>query len=287
MTDDTEREDRLREINDALQHWRQGDCTVGDHWFVHRVDPRQPLTEAAQDADDTESDLIEVPVSGFVVLTQTCDIVRDCTRRPYVEIAPLVEIGDDMLDDIERARRPQYAYIRGVADRRLVADLDRVMTMEKSVLADWKRVPGCETDLQQRRLVEALKRKRSRFAFPDDFTELATKLQKRINNKHGRASVEGNALRALREIRVAAAPSWDTDAVELTFYFIRDSGQANFEGQNWQDLQQKWLALVPKRGRFISVNGTVVTFADLTAQDYLESDPLDLDHLSSAADGDV
>ncbi len=61
-----------------------------------------------------------------------------------------------MLDDIERARRPQYAYIRGVADRRLVADLDRVMTMEKSVLADWKRVPGCETDLQQRRLVEAL-----------------------------------------------------------------------------------------------------------------------------------
>ena len=35
------------------------------------------------------------------------------------------------------------------------------------------------------------------------------------------------------------------------------------------------------RGRFTSVDGQVATLQEMTAQDYADSDPLDLDHLST------
>ena len=34
-------------------------------------------------------------------------------------------------------------------------------------------------------------------------------------------------------------------------------------------------------GRFRSVDGVITSLDDLTARDYVESDPLDLDHLSA------
>jgi hypothetical protein len=38
---------------------------------------------------------------------------------------------------------------------------------------------------------------------------------------------------------------------------------------------------LPPSGRFISIDGLVVTLDDMTGADYVASDPLDLDHLSS------
>ena len=38
---------------------------------------------------------------------------------------------------------------------------------------------------------------------------------------------------------------------------------------------------LPQSGRFVRVDGLVQTLDDLTARDYVESDPLDLDHLST------
>lgn len=168
-----------------------------------------------------------------------------------------------------------------MADKLLVADLDRVMTVEKAVVAEWERVPGCDTDEDIRRFALCLARKRARFAFPDDFTALAARLQRRLLEKHHKQSDEGRGLRALREIRVRAAPYWDAPEVELLFWFIRDGDQPNFEGMSWDTLLEHWLRLFPEAERFTSIDGVVVTLEDLTARDYVESDPLDLDHLST------
>jgi hypothetical protein len=118
------------------------------------------------------------------------------------------------LEEIRRLKRPQYAYIAGVAEYNL-ADLDRVMTVEKAVIATWAKIQGCKSDADTRSLGEALARKRSRFAFPDDFNRFAQKLQQRMQKRHDKADDDGVALRALREIRVQAAPAWDAERVEL------------------------------------------------------------------------
>lgn len=272
--------DHSAELDELLKHWRQGDCVLGDQWFVFRIAPEAPLTEEAIAAAERDIENAEVAVRGFSVLTQTCDIVRACAKRPFLEVCPLVKVEASTLREIKRGRRPNYAYIPGVAERHLVADLDRVMTVEKAVVARWDRVRGCCDDNEARRLSLALARKRARFAFPNDFVEFAAPLISRLSKKHNKNSGEGRALRSLREIRVRAAPSWDAKTVELMFWFIREEGEPTFEGQRWDDFLDAWLRLVPVNGRFVKVDGVVFTLGDLTAQDYVESDPLDLDHLS-------
>lgn len=272
----------IKEVDEVLKNWSQGDCVLGEYWFMHRFNPQQPLTKSSQDSvnQDTEADITEDEVLGFAVVTQTCDLLRSCRDRPFVEVVPLVEVNKQLLLEIQKARRPQFAYISGVAELNLVADLDRVMTVEKAVVAQWERKQGCFNDEEIRALGLALSKKRARFAFPDDFVGFVNKLQNRLKDKHTKNSDEGSALRALREIRVKASPSWNESQVELMFWFIRDPEQLDWNGSQWRDLLKKWLELIPESGRFNIVEGSVVTLEDLTAKDYTESDPLDLNNLS-------
>jgi hypothetical protein len=273
-------------VDNALRTWRQGDCVLGEHWFVHRVEPSLGLTAAARAAIDAGVDLAESLVTGLVVVTQTCDIVRSCRERPYVEVCPLVKVAKAKMLEIERGRRPALAFLPLLRQRRLVADLDRVMTVEKAVVANWTRVPGWQSDEGARNFALALARKRARFAFPTDFGLFVRKLRERLEDKHGKNSDEGRALRALGEIRVQASPSWDDTRVFLMFWFIRHDHDVDFEGKNWAELLVAWLKLVPAGGRFTNVQGQVTTLDRFTASDYVFSDRLDLDHLSSGVTQD-
>jgi hypothetical protein len=271
----------LAEIDDALRTWRQGDCALGAAWFVFRIAPDAPLTPDATSAAAERMDNAETEVPGFCVITQTCDLVRRCSERPFAEVCPLILVEDPILRDIKSCRRPNFAFIAGLEERRLVADLDRVMTVEKAVLARWQRTAGCHSDDDARRLALALSRKRARVAFPDDFVSLARPLKDRLTSKHDKASEEGRALRALREIRVRAAPSWDADEVELMFWFIRHQDEPNFEGVPWHQMLERWLDVIQPHDRFPSIDGVVHTLDDLSAREFVESDPLDLDNLSA------
>jgi hypothetical protein len=273
--------DEQKRIDAALEAWRQGDLALEVPWFVHAADPRQPLTSEAAQASGGPT-AITSEVEGLVVLSQTCDIVRTCTERPFIEVAPLVQVSESVLGEVRRGRRPAYAFVPSMAERSLVAHLDRVMTVEKSLVASWTRTPGWTTDRELREFAQALARKRARFAFPEDFTGLTRKLQRRLQEKHDKQSAEGQALQALRELRVTAAPSWDASEIELMFWFILENAEARIEDGSWSTYLEAWLKLVPAAGRFKRVDGLVASLEDMTARDYVESDRLDLDHLSSA-----
>lgn len=270
----------ILEVDTALKEWCQGDCVLGEHWFFYRFNPQRPLTSDSANLAQEETDLAESEVKGFVVVTQTCDIVRSCVDRPFIEVVPLVEVDEQSLDAIQRSRRPRYAYVSGVSELKLVADLDRVMTVEKAVVAEWQQIPGCQNDQEIRAFGQALARKRTRFAFPDEFNKFVKKLQKQMQEKHGKEeSIEGKALRALREIRVRAEPSWNAPEVQLMFWFIRHEEQSHFQEIEWIKLRDKWLQLLPESECF-KAYGLAISLEDMTTKDYIESDPLDLDHLS-------
>jgi len=82
------------EIDKALKPWRQGDCVVGEQWFVHRFAPTEPLTPESVELADGELDLVEVPVRGLVLLSQSCDVVRSAHQSPFLEVAPLVMVSE-------------------------------------------------------------------------------------------------------------------------------------------------------------------------------------------------
>jgi hypothetical protein len=250
---------------------------LGEQWFVHRAGAigRSNVAELADNPD-----LVETAVAGFVLVSQSCDIVRSSKDRPFVEVCPLVEVTEQDLPMIVARRRPVYALIPALQSDRLVADLDRTMTVEKAAVAQWNRTPGCRNDVEMRTFAEALSRKRKRFAFPEDFNQLVRKLVDRLSEKHGRASEEGEALRSLREIRVQATPSWDSPEVNLMFWFIPyDDSELTALNSAHKHLE-KWLKLIPAGGGF-EVFGQIETLERLTAADYLGSDLLDLDHLST------
>lgn len=270
----------VQRIDAALAGWRQGDLALDEHWFTHVADATNALTpESAHAGEGLQA--VTVDVEGLVVVTQSCDVVRSCSERPFVEVSPLVQVPASAISEIARGRRPAYTIVPAVKERALVAHLDRVMTVEKTVLASWTRTAGCATDQERRDFARALVRKRARAAFPDDFVEIAANLLKRLQSKHDKDSDEGRALRALREIRVRAAPSWTADHVEVTFWFIPESDEVDFEGRDWNEYLDAWRKLVVSAGRFTKIDGVVRPLEDLTAKDYVESDPLDLDHLST------
>lgn len=268
---------RAVEINAALAVWRQGDLALDEKWFVHVADGSDPLTPAAQQAEPGVQALT-VECEGIVIVTQTCDIVRDCRERHYVEVAPLVRVTEDEAQQVAKGSNPQYGPIAVSKD--LVADLDRTMTIEKSVLATWARTPGWTSDAQSRWFAQSLARKRERFAFPDDFVKAVSKLRTRIVKKHGRDSDEGRALEALLEIRTTASPSWDDSPCEVFFTFIRPETTPEITDKVWADLAESWVKLCQATGSFTRFDGVARLLNHMTATEYIESDRLDLDHLS-------
>ena len=272
--------EEVKRIDNALSEWRQGDVALEEHWFTHIADPSRALTTESGQAEGGLQ-AITSEVEGLIIITQSCDIVRSCAKRPFLEFSPLVKVAPLSLKQIERGLRPAYAFVSAIADADLVADLDRVMTVEKAVVSTWKRTQGCKTDVEVRNFAQALARKHARFAFPDEFTLFVSGLQARLREKYDKFTEEGNALRALREIRVRAAPSWDATDVELFFWFIRDETDSDLQRKSWIPLLESWLKLIPANGRFTRVDGAVTLLEDLTARDYVESEPLDLDYLSN------
>lgn len=283
-------DDDERAINEALQRWRQGDvCLDAGLEFLHLADLSRPHSLASSQVADalaSNGEVIEVgatpvldEVRGMVMLSQTCDIVRGCRNRPFVEVAPLVELPEEHVEAIRRLKRPAFAYVPATAEAFLVADLDRTMTVEKALVAGWTRTPGWETDDELRAFALALARKRSRFAFPDDFVAAAQGLQRHLVDKHDKQTEEGAHLRALREIRVRASPSWDDGKVQVTWWFIKDADPEEADA-NWPKFLGRWLGLFDQAGRFRLDPPVACRLEDMTARDYVESDHLDLDRLS-------
>lgn len=163
-------------INDAMRRWSQGDVVLQPNIdFVHLADRQQahslPSSQLQQSTTgDVATSLVAVlsRVVGIVALSQTCDLQRDWRDRPFAEVAPLVKVTSEELAAIQRLKRPAFAYLPAVADRKLVVDLDRIMTVEKAVLATWRRLPGVSSDNERRDFGRALARKWARMAFPDE-----------------------------------------------------------------------------------------------------------------------
>ncbi|EYF05806.1 hypothetical protein [Chondromyces apiculatus] len=86
-----------------------------------------------------------------------------------------------------------------------------------------------------------------------------------------------NALAAWRQGDCALGQHWFVHRLDPAFA-LTDAGRVG-------DLLKEWLKLVPTMGRFESVEGQVVTLQDMNAGEYVDSDPLDLDHLSAGSGG--
>lgn len=276
--------DQLGSIEAAMQEWWQGDCVLDPSIpFVHLADLATPLSQEAsatakENPPEEGADSLEVVVSemrGLAVLSQTCDLRRSPKNRPFVEAAPLVEVQRSQFDLIRRNRMPAYAFIPALASQRLVAHLERAMTMEKSVLAGRARTPGLGNDDERRDFADQIGRKRSRFAFPTEFVLQIAELRKRFLERGSKSHAEGAHWRAVREIRIRARPSWSAAIVFLTFWFIVDA-EPEGHSPNWDQMVGEWIKLVPFSDQYKLEFAGAVRPEDISTRDYIDSDRLEL-----------
>lgn len=109
-----------RLVNETVSAWRQGDLALQERWFIHAGDPTRALTLASETAHDGELQALTTEVEGLVMLTQTCDIIRDCVARPFVEVCPLVAVDEEQLPSIQKGQRPNLVFVPSLAAKRFV-----------------------------------------------------------------------------------------------------------------------------------------------------------------------
>lgn len=311
-------------VDDCMLGWRQGDIAPYDR-FVHLANSGKPVTRAsvaAASASPHGPATLRVGTStpdGLVVLTQTCDIRRGCVDRPYVELAPIVRVPRNVAAEAWAMERPRYAAIPILGDD-AVADLDRCMTVEKGLLAELVRTPGWSSDMEVQRFATVVGRRFVRFAFPDSFGRAVGKLADSIASKHNKvASPEGQLLQHVRQIRVSADPSWESESISVELAFILEPGvlprlsdeptvpqhhaswlsskrrtpaeiaarvlaesEPDSRSWLWDRLAEAWASTCVLQAPYADFDVQLIGADEYTVDRYWSSQQLDLDHLSIA-----
>jgi hypothetical protein len=76
----------------------------------------------AQDQVEPDLEAVMIEAAGFMVVSQTSDIVRTCVSRPYVEVRPLLPINAGQISPQKSMMEEMFA--RGLASKPIHSGVD-------------------------------------------------------------------------------------------------------------------------------------------------------------------
>lgn len=304
---------------EQLGQWQQGDVAALKQqvWLAHGDLPTTAISKERANPGKLLA-MHESAPDGHAVLTQTCDLVPRTGRdRPFVSVAPLVQLDNELTDLAARGRLTRFAHIPTYRDGTFCADLDRITTIETGVLLLCDRLSRLDTDQQRLAFSRTVARKFERFAFPDDLAKSIQKWRDQVVSKHGRPhSPEGELYRSALDVLVSAEPSWEAEHIQVTITVLMPAGVlplvdpdsdpevGEVEAINklltadiaeqllngdidmrlgafmCNRLQDEWAQKCEPTGVIESIRFQLLGTADLTADEYLNSSRLDLEFLS-------
>lgn len=285
--------DQLHPAKKLPDDWQQGDIVdVAGLPFVFMADLRIPLTEPAKEflsgdeqvAPDNPYAAVTIDVEGFVVISQTCDLIRDFTDAPTVQLATIEKVSPSVFAGVKKRTTIRYLYLPALESKSIVANLDQILTVEKAVLlavSPEQRKSAFRNDVEAQILSDGIARKFGRFAFPDEFTSAVGKFREFVVGKHGKANSNGRILNSIREIRVVNSGGWSSRNSEIEFLFLfDDSGDITKECEECVEALMKKFVVNERFPACPSFR--CVTFEDITADVYRRSPLLDLNFLSNS-----
>lgn len=278
MEDQNEDPTSFGEAESCLAEWQQGDFTSDCCEFL--------FLEETEEEGEPYDFILDSGIEGCVVISQTCDVVRDMSKVPNVSVCPLVKIDPSRVADIEKGMAPRYGFVAN-APEGVVADFSRVMSVSKKLLVQWTQVRGCTNDDELLEFATSLERFFGRFAFPDAFSASLRSLRSLVYGKYEKNSDLGRALRSIRELRVLPHENWtDETSVPVTFVLVLE--QENDRELKDRDIIREELLARLKKIKWVEPFSLhedqiyLTTLSDMSAAEYLASYPLDLNALSFA-----
>jgi hypothetical protein len=136
----------------------------------------------------------------WVLISRTCDIVREIDRKPKVHVTPAVHRPDD--EEAHKWRRPQLAPLPAYEDGGWCADLDQIQQMHKRNLKRRKPLASVETGEQERFLRRHLGRYLSKPSWEQYVEKTVEPIAKRMRSKYSKESPEGSLIAAVLDIRI-------------------------------------------------------------------------------------
>src|ERR1017187_2210282 len=302
----------LDQVTRTLSTFRQGEV-LDVPWLVRAIAAHSSLRLLGVLAK-----VVKFKTCDYVVVTQTCDIARSSDKRPYLQLAPLIRVSDP-----GRAKRygegetPQYVAVPE-AGSDAFADLDRIMTLDKSLAVNCSHYAGVGKDIDElRRFGQAVGRKFDRYPFPNNFVQSVRPLRQRVLERWDKpASPEGTILADLVQIRVEPVPVEEASETGFTLAFIMKQGSLPILADppapspsilRWLDkpktaseiakklaetpglddkahlfdkLAEAWAGLCQTNDVVRQVTGLIVSEDEYALSDYWQSERLDLDQLS-------
>ncbi|OLP52610.1 hypothetical protein BJF92_14420 [Rhizobium rhizosphaerae] len=261
----------------ALGRWRQGDFTLQRNHI--------PLIF---ETDDEGLDVGTIETCGWIVITQTCDIVNYGKRKEYVSICPIVVVPPDVLKEVHAGVTPAYGKLDlAVADDHVV-DFGMTATVHKRALLLLERRDGFSDDAARSVFQQSLERRYGRFAFPDWLSNGPLRqLRKRAREAHKSSGANGNIYKAIDEFRVRGNPDLESKGSVIGFLAVvnRDkeretTRQAIRKELDTQAGKWDWPEDFIKEDEFIVVG----TLDEFSGRDIKESYSVDLDFISMRPD---
>ncbi len=272
------------DIVQRLADWQQGDFSLECGKLVFR-----DVVESDDEIGEESDCFDEETVLGFVVISQTCDVIRDPvdTFHKFVSVCPLVEIEIKNLSNIEKGKVPRFGLIANTPEN-VVVDFSRTMSVSKELLVTWERQCGCPSEKEQLLFSKSLERFFGRFAYPDAFNDSLIPFRNAVHNKYYKNSLFGKALRSIRELRVCPHANWNSpDSVPITLIVVLDE-EIEREIKDRNEIYKQIKPIIDEinwKTPFSLHEEQGIRLAglrDLTASEYLDSYPLDLNSLSFA-----
>lgn len=270
----TDRGHRISTEDDALKSWRQGDFAVDVGGFL--------FAGPAENEDAFEAEEHLEKIVGLIAISQSCDIVRRTGRRDHVTVCPLIQVDADELAAIRSGRRPYLTTVENTHET-IVADLRRIMSVDKDLVRKWDRQEGFSSEEGRVRFAAALERKFGQFAFPDKFDHAMKPFRNRVWSRHTKTqSGPGKVYRSLVQIRFRAEPDWSAEKRIITVIAIMfeqhacEVGRGEIKNELDDALNKiQW----PEGYEWGSPRFVLGTAKDLTAEDIITSRRGDFDFL--------
>jgi hypothetical protein len=162
-----------------------------------------------------------VKTAGVVIVSQTCEIVRD--QRLFVHVAPREQQAGTTSSLARKGRMPRYVHLPRLGDNDFVV-LDRLYSIHKSVVANAERIPTVQGAREAAIFGQAVGRYFSRFAYPDEVAEYLDPLAKHIMEKALRPnSAEGKLIGEVVQLRLRSVNGWENPPYDLNLLVIVNS----------------------------------------------------------------
>lgn len=190
----------LTAVHEAMQDWRQGDVFEADVPLLYLQAVADPGSPGPSDIADLE--VVEAECARLAVITQSCDLVKPPDKRPFLQVAEVVQLDGDEAHNARTGSQPRYVPLPGL-DGDWFIDMDVVTTVEKAAVFNAARTRGADTEDARRLIADRVGRVASRPALDDDLNKALKPFVTAVAAKHPKAASDlGELFRDIAHMRV-------------------------------------------------------------------------------------